>query len=478
MMFLNLWFESNHACQNCWWFKELLIDWAISGDSGQITAFGVSATEGRGHTMLPRVTYRTILAAMLAFLVGCGTAAVAAASPDDLSSTAATHDETDCPAGPRRCLKVALYPFLPDYKNLFSDIEHGFEREHPDIDLQIIDLSNNYYNENAEKAITNTAAQVYELDGVFLADFVEEKLIRPLPATLVPAANSMIPVAESSAKVGTDWWGVPHWVCTNYLFFRAGDQLESASTLKDIESLIGVKHAPDKGLLIDAKGKSTLGELYLDATIDEVGNMTAAAPYLLDTNLLGKATEDIKRAVSLCDTGLCRDADYHEATGFYARQFSRKRGRALVGYSERLYYIALEQQESCRKGECISLRDVEVKPFPLSDRGSHPFAWVDMLAISSGCEGQCLTDATAFIAYVTRAGEVKRSLLPSHYGAPPRYLLPARADLYTDKDILAVAPLYSKLGAALSGAIPVGGQKINAHLRAIGRKLDEEILKP
>lgn len=420
------------------------------------------------------IMHRTILTAAIALHLGCG--ATATCPPE--VPPAAPNDNAGCPPVPRRSLTVALYPFLPDHEGLFSDIEHGFEREHPDVDLQIVDLSANYYNEDEPQAITNTDAQVYELDGVFLADFIDKKLIRPLPKDLVPPANTMIPVAESSARVKEEWWGLPHWACTNYLFYRSGDPLGSAGTLKDIESLIGVKHPADQGLLIDAKGKSGIGELYLDATLDELGDLSAADPYLLDTNLLRNAAANLQRAVTLCDAGMCRDSDYHEATGFYARQFTRKRGRALVGYSERLYYIALEQRESCRKGECIGLQDIEMKPLPLSDRGSHPFAWVDMLAISATCDEKCLPDATALIAYVTSAAEVKRALLPAHHGAPPRYLLPARADLYTDKDILAAAPLYSKLLAGLSGAIPVRGSKLNARLRAIGKKLDKEILKP
>jgi hypothetical protein len=88
-----------------------------------------------------------------------------------------------------------------------------------------------------------------------------------------------------------------------------------------------------------------------------------------------------------------------------------------------------------------------------------------MLTISTTCDEKCLPDATAFIAH-------------ARYGAPPRYLLPARADLYTDKEVLAAAPLYSKLQPALSGAIPVRGRKLNVRLRAIGKKLDKEILKP
>jgi thiamine pyridinylase len=427
--------------------------------------------------VLSTTVHRTILTTSFALLLGCGATTNCPREVPAERRAPVPKAKVDCTPAPRRALTVALYPFLPDHESLFSDIEHGFERAHPDVDLHIVDLSANYYNEDEPQAITNTNAQIYELDGVFLADFIDKSLIRPLPKELVPPASSMIPVAESSARAGDEWWGLPHWACTNFLFYRSGDKLGGAGTLKEVESMIGVKHAADQGLLIDAKGKSTLGELYLDATLDELGDLSAAGPYLLDTNLLGNATANLQRTVALCDAGMCRSSSYHEATGFYARQFARKRGRALVGYSERLYYIAQEQHESCRAGECTGLQDIDMKPLPLSDRGSHPFAWVDMLAISSTCDEECLPDATAFISYVASAAEVKRSLLPARYGAPPRYLLPARAELYTDKDLLAAAPLYSKLLTALSGAVPVRGMKLNTRLRDIGKKIDKDILK-
>jgi len=155
-----------------------------------------------------------------------------------------------------------------------------------------------------------------------------------------------------------------------------------------------------------------------------------------------------------------------------------KHGRALAGYSERLYYVALEQNESCRKGECIGPKDLDVKPLPLSDHGSHPFAWVDMLTVAADCTGTCMADASAFVSYVTSVAQVRRSLLPARYGAPPRYLLPARAELYTDPEVLAAAPLYPKFLPALQNAIPVRGAQLNSRLRNIGKKLDKEVLKP
>lgn len=379
----------------------------------------------------------------------------------------------------RRTLRVVLYPFVPDQSALFYDIEQQFEKAHPDIDLQIVDLSPNYYNPEKELAVTNTPADVYELDSVFLLDFIQGEKIQRLPRDLVPQAGQFLTVGEQASQVEGTWYGVPHWVCTNFLFFKTGDSLANTKTLKELEADIGRAHPHREGLLLDAKGKTTLGELYLDALIDEYGTIQQAEPFLLPEKF-DKASSPavaLQRAVALCDPGFCRDEEYHASDGFYARQFVRKNGRALTGYSERLYYVISEFHHSCRKGECLNPQDIDLTELPLADGGSHPFAWVDLFTISRSCLDQCRNDAVAFIRFATGEDQVKRSLIPVGQRAP-RYLLPALSSLYIDKTLLGKAPLYSKMYPILFKAVPVTGLSLNTRLRAIGKKLDEEVLKP
>ena len=381
----------------------------------------------------------------------------------------------------RRTLKVILYPFVPEKNSLFYVIEQEFEKAHPLIDLQYVDLASNYYDTNSANAITNTEADVYEVDSVFLVDLVKGGRLQPLPDRLIPINGQFVHVAEQASQYDGIWYGVPHWICTNFLFFQKGDSLRDARSFADIEKMIGSHHNRGKGLLVDVKGKSTIGELYLDALIDNFGSLEKATPYLSKDTINQEAETTLERAVLLCDQGYCRDDDYHETTGFYARRFARNDGRALVGYSERLFYVLDERLNSCRKDgeneqECVDPKGVDFIELPLSASGSHPFAWVDTFAIAKTCNGQCLDDATAFLTFVTSKEQVKQSLLPAWHSAP-RYLMPAHVALYNDNDLLKEAPLYSRMLSSLQKAIPVTGYQLNTKLREIGKELDLRLPK-
>src|SRR5262245_49029277 len=159
-----------------------------------------------------------------------------------------------------------------------------------------------------------------------------------------------------------------------------------------------------------------------------------------------QTTDALQRVLALTAPGFGRDADYHERQGFYARQFARGQGRALVGYSESLYYLLMETAHSCRHSEgCLRVdqhvSDIGVKAWPLSDNGALPMSWVDLLVVDASVRGQKLQDAAAFIAYVTRVATYQEALIPEG-GEAPRYLLPARRELYTDPHLVDHAPLY------------------------------------
>jgi thiamine pyridinylase len=364
---------------------------------------------------------------------------------------------------------------VPEKADLFAHIKDSFEAAYPEVALTIVDLSDNYYDESKPHAVTNTDADVYEVDSVFLEDLVASGRLQPLPTSLLRTGGTFLPVADAAVRLSDATYGVPHWVCTNFLFLRSGDKLESATTLIDLRNGITISHKAGKGLLIDMKGKSTLGELYLDALLDRDRTFEKASTHISPDTFdpdIGDVLKDVRQ---LCDANLCRDSGYHEADGFYARLFAHGRGRALVGYSERLYYIGEENINGCVRGECTPLSEITIRALPLSDTGSQPFAWVDSLAIAASCKYQCAADAEAFIRHTSSIDEVRTTLLPA-YNRAPRYLLPALAGLYIDKELTEAAPLYGPLLEGVKSAIPVRGRMLNTNLREIGRRLDNDVL--
>ena len=163
--------------------------------------------------------------------------------------------------------------------------------------------------------------------------------------------------------------------------------------------------------------------------------------------------------------------------GFYAHQFARKAGRALIGYSEGLYYVAQENASGCRKdnSDCRHIANIDAVPLSLAGRASTPLAWVDALTISKECTGQCLSDAVEFIRFASDRTQVEKSLV-SRATTLPRYLLPALEFFYGDADFLGRMPLYAKFRVALEKAVTLRGANLNSRLRAIGRELDEHKL--
>src|SRR6266852_3911607 len=87
--------------------------------------------------------------------------------------------------GQRHHLRVVLYPFIPEFTYAAETVKRLFEAENPDIELAVLDLSDNYYappkpGKTDPTYIGNVETDIYELDSVFLADFVKDQKIQPL----------------------------------------------------------------------------------------------------------------------------------------------------------------------------------------------------------------------------------------------------------------------------------------------------------
>lgn len=383
---------------------------------------------------------------------------------------------TSC-AQTRRVIRASLYPYLPNSAALYWDLEVSFEKENPSIDLQI-NLNPNYYDHRQEKGgILFESADVYELDSIFLEDFINSNKIQPLPVSMNPDQSVLLNPAKEAAFRKNVWWGWPHWVCGNFLFYKKNDvQMSEVKTLADLERIIGLNPEPKDALLIDLKGTSTLGEMYLDALFDQYKSASLISSYLVPTKIEENAVLAMQRVLALSPPGFGRDDDYHDRQGFYARQFARGVGRALVGYSERLYYVIMETAQSCRRNDgCIKGHDLAVKEWPLSDRGSQPISWVDMFVIDASAKGQKLADCETFIKYATTITTLRRILIPA-WGDAPRYLLPARVELYSDQDVLKASPLHKDMMTIMQKAFPLSLPKLNENLRLIAKKLDTERL--
>jgi thiamine pyridinylase len=401
---------------------------------------------------------------------------------------------------PHRPLRVALYPFVPQKAELLLKVLQDYRQSHPEIDLQLIDLDGDYYRDALRKALTagsqNAPVDVAEVDTIFLQDFVDDHLIEELPQGEIGNVGTYVPLAASAVVLNGRLYGIPHWICGDFLFFRKDDaaalQLSQSKTLKDLETIFGHVSSEADALMADLSGKSTLGEMYLHALVDEYHTPEEALKHIQPTD--DSAVESIKRLLVLCPGSLDHAIKFHIFGQFYARQFTHRKARAIISYSEGLHDVLDEYLHGVGLHEPavgqiykfdssisdfvpFSADDVQVVAAPMADTGEKMLGWVDAMCIRKDLAPQVSTDALDFIRFFS-SEEFNRQLLIPAIDDAPRYLLPARLSLFTDQKILVMAPLYPRLLEIMKDAVSVTGPHLNENLRKAGGEIDKKLSAP
>src|SRR5258708_7387221 len=125
----------------------------------------------------------------------------------------------------RQQLRVVLYPFIPEFTYAAETVKRLFEAENSDIELVILDLSDNYYappkpGKTDRTYIGDVETDVYELDSVFLADFVKDHKIQPMKDDILLPQAALLKNAYIGSTLDGTRYGSPHWVCGDFLFYR------------------------------------------------------------------------------------------------------------------------------------------------------------------------------------------------------------------------------------------------------------------
>jgi thiamine pyridinylase len=386
------------------------------------------------------------------------------------TSFPAQAQERYCSDGNARVLRVELYPFLPRADEIALKIKQLFEAGCPGLDLRIR-MNTNYYATD-DSGILAADADVYEIDSVFFDDFLKRRNPKLPSQSVLDMAGPVVPFAKDIATSGGTQFGIPHWICTDFLIFRKA--LPQVGAIKGPADAARVFAELGKGPLIDLRGQTTLGELYLSVLVAHYGSAREALKHLDPDNLDDYAVAVLRGFIDMEPLGFGRDQDYHLRDGFYARQFVRGSGSAFVGYSEDTYYALEETAQSCLKGECLGKDDLDVALWPFADEGAKPVGWVDMYMMDSRLADAKLRDAEAFIKFMMSVSTYETLLLPPD-GPPngvPKYLLPARDDVYSSGK-MSSAPLYPKFRNLIGPAIPVTEEGLNLKLHKVAAALEK-----
>jgi thiamine pyridinylase len=346
------------------------------------------------------------------------------------------------PARDRRELSVILYNWIPNLEEYFNTMETDFETNNPEIDLVIISLPG-YYD-----GLDKTEADVYEVDESGLRMLLYADRLQPLAVNEVPDPDDFFPICKDVAHIDGQWWGIPHWTCTNYMFYNKNDkELAGVETFSELENVIGGKNHPrGQGLLVDMMGIYRCRELYKDTLMDLYPDDPESVYKYLDENNINQEVLAIEnRIIDMMDPGMGRNPQNDKIFDYLQRQFMYGNGRAFVYYSEALGYFQKIIKDAEGFGDTtLSMDDITVKAFVQSDNGraAQP-GYVDSFCLDKSLKGQKRADAIKYITWVTSREVVVKQIAPTPDFV--RYLSPARLSIYVDPNLLNQAPLYEEL---------------------------------
>jgi thiamine pyridinylase len=367
---------------------------------------------------------------------------------------------------PRRILHVSLYPYIPQAAAAALALKQGFERQHPDVIIDVTFNQNYYSPDPAEKGVLYEDADVHEIDGILLSDFIHNNRLAALPASLT---KDLDPLEEQAREIATSsgrMYAVPHWMCADFLIYRA-DANGVPASLADLRKW-------HRGVLMDLKGSGPLAEVYLDALLTR-RSWEISLPSALTQPPQPAIIARLRDILALEPPGFGRNAKYDSIEGFYARQFARGVGDGFVGYSELTHDVLEEASNACSDMDhCVTADQLRVAAFPFADAVVRPAVWVDMFGIDASVHGQRRSDAADFIAYAVSLPAYRALLIPGA-GEAPRYLLPATTTAFEDAAITRAAPLYPQFRAIMEQGVAVKLPLLNAHLHALASRLDASL---
>lgn len=386
-------------------------------------------------------------------------------------------------------LNIAIFAYLPDASAGIEKLESKFEayardQKLPiDVDFELWDPYSDDVGDNGLQRITEF--DLVEIDLCRLAELTGGGFggLDPLPggqpsvaADYVEPAKTVLTRTPNFAK-----YVAPHWVCGNFLvFWSSNSELAGVNSFDDFIRVMDP--ANGRPVLADIYGTTGLGEFYADALLDRVGTTEARQQLIAlattpDENVVLHA-DAAKAVLTLINEMFPNHREnldqYHDHNYVYPRGFASNRQGALIGYSERTYYLEREL-ELLPKAElpCLKPADVIVRPFPFASRSQGTPSWVDGFVVPKGKASAKSSAIQMFLSFVKSPQGFVCFAEPS-YAEPGTYLLPAVAAAYDDT-VLAHQPVLKAYRDQLDGSFPVDDPALWRGIKKAGKKIKSTV---
>lgn len=352
----------------------------------------------------------------------------------------------------KRVLNVALYPYLPNPPNVNFDglvrmVVHTYQRNAPDVllSVQMNQGTDIYSFDNLQKLLGADGLDVIELDTLYMGYLAAHGLINP--ATIVGAQP--LPVAVQASTVEGKLWGVPSWLCMDFVY-SLDSRVHDVTNLGALLKFLKNSPANIPPMAADYDGSWRLPSIYINSYVQTYGYEAIAKAQQMPPDELA-----IAELVALTDTcavnstNNCTNGTYHNSTvpGVTEKDFAQGKANAVLDFSEQSFYI---KTYGMTKPLYVvpGAWGMQIQPLLFSDSFVTSKA---TCAVNSACS----RDATSFIAMMTDPG-MKLNIVNAVdlAGTPPkRTLLVATASFYDLPEIKS-DPLYQQYSQVFVTAKP------------------------
>jgi thiamine pyridinylase len=345
----------------------------------------------------------------------------------------------------KRTLNVSLYVSIPTdpiagYAPLVRWLTLAYQAQHPDVLLNVVfnPAVDPYDFSSLQRQVFGANGfDVAEIDTVMLTYLVQNHLISEAKIT----GEEPWPVAKQAATVDGRLYGVPSWLCSDFLF-SGNASLASVHTFADLQQYMRTMPTGRRKFVGYLNGTWTIPSLYLQAFAqtypEKATNDALKMP--ADEAVIDKMIQ-FGADCAINGDNPCTDNRYHKAAdGSVERAFAGGEAQNDLGFSERSFFLV---------SDLATPQSLSVTPMPWGDSpDARPYVYSDAFVTNSQTcsSAACQADSQSFSAFMTSVG-VKKNIAFSKdlpYGSAARHLLPATKAFY-DPTVLKGDPIYTQV---------------------------------
>ncbi|WP_395945576.1 hypothetical protein [Brevundimonas sp.] len=354
-----------------------------------------------------------------------------------------------------RVLNAALYPYLPtlpgdQFEALVAHVIDTYQAANPQVLLSAqLNMATDIYSfTNLPVLLGAGGLDVVELDTLYLAFLAQSGLINP--AQIV--GEQPLPVALAAATVDQQLWGVPSWLCMDFLYATDPGVQQITSLAGLLPYLNSLAPVGGPKLIADYNGSWRLPSIYINGYVQNHGYGQIAQALQMPPD-----PEVIANLVALTDTcaygggNNCTNGANHSAenaqNGAIETIFANGDASTELAFSEQSFFM---------KSANPAL-NLYVAP-GVWGQGPQPLLFSDVFVSSAAtCPPQspCAADATAFTSLMTGL-DMKNYIVQARdlpQGTPWRTLLVPLPSFY-EQGVVQANPLYPQYARIFGAAEP------------------------